>query len=79
MKKFLVLSVLFLAMQSPALAETVVRVVPKAVWFSYHEQIMDETGMLAGAALRLEHRTERGLLFGIESEILAGVLSYNGH
>jgi hypothetical protein len=79
MKKFLVLSVLFLAMQSPALAETAVRVAPKAVWFSYHEQIMDETGLLAGVGLRLEHHTKRGLLLGIESEILAGSLHYDGH
>lgn len=77
MKKF-VLAMLLLVVPLTAQAETIFTIAPKAVYYSYHEQVMDETGYLSGVKADVEHTTSQGLFLGIEAEGLAGELRYDG-
>lgn len=77
MKKLMLLMIL-LAFPVSALAGTTYTVSPKAVYYSYHEQVMDETGYLVGVNLDVAHTTPQKYFLGLEAEILKGQLRYDG-
>ncbi|WP_430735491.1 autotransporter domain-containing protein [Halodesulfovibrio aestuarii] len=77
MKK-LTLALLLFVFPFTAHAQTTFTISPKAIYFSYHEQVMDETGYLAGINTELTHTTNQGYFFGLEAEGLGGELRYEG-
>lgn len=77
MKK-LILTLLLLVFPFTAHAHTTFSLSPKVIYYSYHEQIMDETGYLAGVNAEITHTTKQGYFFGLEAEGLGGELRYKG-
>lgn len=76
--KRLTLALLLFVFPFTAHAQTTFTISPKVIYFSYHEQIMDETGYLAGVNTEVTHTTNQGYFFGLEAEGLGGELRYEG-
>lgn len=78
MRAFCFLGLFAFCWVNPSFAESEFTLSPKVVYYSYHEQVMDETGVLGGISGEWKCISAKSLYLGVEGEVLYGQLNYDG-